>query len=180
MNQSNIIKPTIGRKVWFFIDHLSQRRDAVESVHVSDSDPSKPMDASVADVHDAKPESEYDFVTISFADHDGFMHRHTAPFRQPGQERPNAREWCEWMPYQIGQAAKEAVVRPHQQRVVAEKAELDDKRGKLFTFMNSKNFFSLCDEAERNRMDAQANAMARYSEALESRIAAFTQVGSTA
>ena len=69
---------------------------------------------------------------------------------------------------------------PHQQRVVAEKAELDDKRGKLFTFVNSKNFFSLCDEAERNRMADQANAMARYSEALESRIAAFTQVGSTA
>ena len=68
---------------------------------------------------------------------------------------------------------------PHQQRVVAERAQLDDKREKLHAFMNGNSFFAVCDESERMRMHAQANAMARYSEALESRIAAFTQVGAT-
>ena len=66
-----------------------------------------------------------------------------------------------------------AHLQPHQQRVVAEKAELGSKREKLWSFMNGENFFALCDEAERDRLITQAEAMARYSEVLESRIAAF-------
>ena len=66
-------------------------------------------------------------------------------------------------------------LQPHQQRVVDEKADLDDKREKLWVFMQSKNFMVLCDQAERDRLFKQAYAMARYCEALDSRIAAFNQ-----
>lgn len=62
---------------------------------------------------------------------------------------------------------------PHMQRVVAEKAALDSDREKLWIFMNGKSFMAFCDEAERDRLHEQANVMARYSDALESRIVAF-------
>ena len=62
---------------------------------------------------------------------------------------------------------------PHQQRVVAEKAELDDKRVKLDTFMNGEKFHVVCNEDERIRMIDQYNAMTTYSKVLGERIAAF-------
>lgn len=62
---------------------------------------------------------------------------------------------------------------PHQQRVVAEKAELDDNRMKLNTFMDGEKFHVVCDEAERIRMIDQYNAMTTYSKVLGERIAAF-------
>jgi len=61
---------------------------------------------------------------------------------------------------------------PHQQRVVAEKVELDDRLTKLKAFLETDRFKSL-DPAEQDRMHAQANAMARYFGVLAARIAAF-------
>jgi hypothetical protein len=61
---------------------------------------------------------------------------------------------------------------PHQQRVVDEKAELDERLRKLMTFTVTPTFAAL-DEAERNRLAQQAATMAMYSDILADRIAAF-------
>ena len=61
---------------------------------------------------------------------------------------------------------------PHQQRVVAEKAELDDKRAKLNGFFESAIFAGLPKE-EQSRLWRQSEVMEDYSEVLGKRIAAF-------
>lgn len=59
------------------------------------------------------------------------------------------------------------------QRVRDEKAELDERLGKLRQFIASDRFVSLA-EAEQGRMKAQANIMDEYSTILGDRIAAFS------
>lgn len=61
---------------------------------------------------------------------------------------------------------------PHQQRVVNEKNELDDKRGKLSSFFNTDLFRGL-DQAEKDRLRTQHSVMGVYSEILHQRICAF-------
>lgn len=61
---------------------------------------------------------------------------------------------------------------PHQQRVVAEKAQLDDKLSKLRAFM-AREIFKTLPELEQERLSIQANAMEVYSFVLGERIAAF-------
>lgn len=62
---------------------------------------------------------------------------------------------------------------PHQQRVVAEKADLDEKLTKLRDFITeSKTFFDLPDE-EQDRLERQRDCMMEYSQILGERIAAF-------
>lgn len=60
----------------------------------------------------------------------------------------------------------------HQQRVVAEKAQLDDKLGKLDAFYLTKVFSGLPPE-ERIRLSNQGGAMRVYSQILGARIDAF-------
>lgn len=63
---------------------------------------------------------------------------------------------------------------PHQQRVVDEKRELDEKLQKLTAFISSEKFVSIVqDEAERERLVCQEEAMADYSAILAERIEAF-------
>lgn len=61
---------------------------------------------------------------------------------------------------------------PHQQRVLAEKAELDGRAGKLAAFFDSQ-IFSRLDCAERDRLRKQHELMSGYSAVLGERIAAF-------
>lgn len=61
---------------------------------------------------------------------------------------------------------------PHQQRVVAEKAQLDDKLEKLRKFFDSKLFDSL-PTIEKVRLRNQLDAMDSYSYTLGERIADF-------
>lgn len=61
---------------------------------------------------------------------------------------------------------------PHQQRVLAEKAELDTRREKLMAFFSTPIFHGL-PESEQIRMEGQAVAMRNYSEILAECIAAF-------
>ncbi|SDC66662.1 hypothetical protein SAMN05428966_10271 [Massilia sp. PDC64] len=63
-------------------------------------------------------------------------------------------------------------MQPHQQRVVDEKAELDDKRSKLLNFTGTTVFTGL-DAEERRRLLNQLDAMDVYSDILGERIAAF-------
>jgi len=62
---------------------------------------------------------------------------------------------------------------PHQQRVVAEKAELDEKLNKLEAFFESPIYNKL-DCSERKRLQLQASFMRAYSDVLGERIAAFS------
>lgn len=61
---------------------------------------------------------------------------------------------------------------PHQQRVVDEKQELDEKREKLGAFKNTDLFASLPWQ-EQERLNTQAHVMTMYSAVLGARIAAF-------
>lgn len=63
-------------------------------------------------------------------------------------------------------------LQPHQQRVVEERAELEDKLGKLQAFITGERFAAVPD-AEQGRLVLQHNIMNAYSLVLEMRIAAF-------
>lgn len=60
----------------------------------------------------------------------------------------------------------------HQERVVAEKAELDEKHTKLVDFFQSDTFKSLPVD-EQARLSRQSKVMGEYSNILSERIAAF-------
>lgn len=64
-------------------------------------------------------------------------------------------------------------MQPFQQRVVDEKAELDEKLVKLIAFFDMDLFASLPSD-EQDRMKRQASAMTDYSVVLGERINAFT------
>lgn len=61
----------------------------------------------------------------------------------------------------------------HQQRVVAEKAQLDVKAKALSGFIGENPLFEKLDPAEQERLKEQNDIMWRYSEILGARIAAF-------
>lgn len=65
-----------------------------------------------------------------------------------------------------------STMQPHQQRVVDEKADLDDKRTKLRSFTGTA-VFSTLDADEQRRMLNQLDAMNVYSDILGRRIVAF-------
>lgn len=64
-------------------------------------------------------------------------------------------------------------MQPHQQRVVDEKAELDEKAKRLSDFISNSDIFPTLDEAEQERLKEQSDVMRQYSEILGARIAAF-------
>lgn len=61
---------------------------------------------------------------------------------------------------------------PFQERVVTEKAELDDKLSRLKPFVTGEKFKSL-PNAEQERMIRQLHLMEEYSQVLGQRIEAF-------
>ena len=63
-------------------------------------------------------------------------------------------------------------LQPHQQRVVEELAELEDKLGKLQAFITGERFASVPD-AEQWRLVLQHHIMTALALVLEQRIAAF-------
>lgn len=64
-------------------------------------------------------------------------------------------------------------MKPHQERVVTEKDDLDEKRGKLTIFIGG-DIYRTLDQAERSRLNRQLEAMTLYSGILGERITAFT------
>ena len=61
----------------------------------------------------------------------------------------------------------------HQQRVVDEKTELDEKLEKLNSFITSSPIFGELPTAEKNRLERQKVYMLLYSHVLQERIEAF-------
>ena len=64
-------------------------------------------------------------------------------------------------------------MQPHQQRVVVEKNELDDKLTKLSQFIDGSSTFKSLSVQERERLMQQRDVMGSYSKILGDRIAAF-------
>jgi hypothetical protein len=64
-------------------------------------------------------------------------------------------------------------MQPHQQRVVDEKKELDEKLDKLKTFIGTSRVFEGLPADERFQLGRQFDVMAEYSAILSQRIAAF-------
>lgn len=62
---------------------------------------------------------------------------------------------------------------PHQERVVNEKKELDEKLDKLKAFIDTSPTFKGLHEDERGRLNRQFDVMAEYSSILSQRIEAF-------
>jgi hypothetical protein len=63
-------------------------------------------------------------------------------------------------------------MKPHQERVVTERNELDEKRDKLITFIGG-DIYRTLDKVEQSRLNRQLEAMTLYSNILGERIAAF-------
>jgi hypothetical protein len=67
---------------------------------------------------------------------------------------------------------KGETMQPHQERVVTEKAEVDERLAKLHAFIKTETFAGL-DAAEQKRLQRQAGIMTDYSLVLGERIKAF-------
>ena len=65
-------------------------------------------------------------------------------------------------------------LKPHEQRVVAEKAELDERLEKLANFISSSDVFRALPGTEQGLLIAQACAMVQYQTLLAARIDNFT------
>jgi hypothetical protein len=72
------------------------------------------------------------------------------------------------------QPMREITMLPHQQRVIDEKTELDERLGKLTAFFDT-DLFPNFPQAEQDRMRRQAKHMKCYSDILGERIEAFPQ-----
>jgi hypothetical protein len=89
------------------------------------------------------------------------------------QVHPNRKFDSLGFAYHPGCELKEKItMQPHQERVVAEMKELDEKIVKLDTFRHSPIYDTLPD-AERDRLTRQYAHMKDYSNVLAERIAAF-------
>lgn len=84
-----MIKPTIGRIVWYY----SKR-------HLPDWQPNAAIVAYI------NPD---DTVNLAVFDSEGFQRSETDVFLFQGEGNRPDNNFCEWMPYQIGQAKKEEV-----------------------------------------------------------------------
>ena len=91
------ILPTVGRVVWFTPSRLT---GDYGFTHI---DSRKPLAAIVTHIfHDA-------LVNLTVFDSNGVSHSRTrVPLVHAGEPKPEHGYFCEWMPYQIGQAAKAA------------------------------------------------------------------------
>ncbi|CAN7538614.1 DUF2829 domain-containing protein [Variovorax sp. LjRoot130] len=94
MSENKVIIPTIGRRVWFTPDPRTALSGFV--CH----NPAAPMDAGIVYVWGDR------CVNLDVTDHAGNHHAFTSVELWQGDcDRPNG-AYCEWMPFQKGQAAK--------------------------------------------------------------------------
>lgn len=92
--ERKVIAPTVGRVVWFRHNGVCR--------HMNILDPEQPMKADVVFVH---PDGK---VNLTVFDHRSNQHDiQNLTLVQEGDDKPADEPYCEWMPYQIGQAKKE-------------------------------------------------------------------------
>jgi hypothetical protein len=93
-----MIKPTIGRKVWFWFNPQDQHGSPTP-LRIVRYDPKQALDATVVFVHNDR------LVNLDVVDHTGEHWPLLAvPLVQKGDQAPVDHGYCEWMPYQQGQA----------------------------------------------------------------------------
>lgn len=95
-----MIKPTIGRKVWFRPNGCGSLNGAT----LNNFDKDQPMDATIVCVHGDR------MVNLLVVDHGGAPHmQRSVALRQPDEIAPPG-FYCEWVPFQAGQAKAADVV----------------------------------------------------------------------
>jgi hypothetical protein len=101
---SPLIKPTIGRKVWF---HPNGMKESAAGKPVDVFVKEQPLDATVVCVWGDR------LVNLGVIDHGGAVHSiRSCPFRHPNDPVPGG-YYCEWMPFQTGQAKAQAIAQQH-------------------------------------------------------------------
>lgn len=96
-----IIKPTVGRKVWFRQNHPKDSPLVIDNKVVQQFT-QEPMDATVLCTWSDR------CVNLLVVDHAGVTHAvRSVTMRQEGDPEPTS-HYCDWMPYQTGQAKKYA------------------------------------------------------------------------
>lgn len=155
-----MIKPTIGRVIWFY---------------PTADDRFEPWPALINKVHGDR------CVNVAGFNDDGTpFSRNSCQLVQDGDPKPVGAH-ASWMPYQVGQAKKEepkdgqtaSAQPPYQQRVIAEKADLDIKISALAAFIENIKLFQNLDREEQACMHRQIAAMLEYSKVLGERITAW-------
>lgn len=88
---TNLIKPTVGRVVWYWPSLATLTVRCMFS-----NDPTQPMAAHIAYVwHDR-------MVNLVAYDHEGNVHAlPSVSLIQPGEDVPEGRDFCQWMPHQV-------------------------------------------------------------------------------
>lgn len=98
-----MIKPTVGRKVWYrpnLEDRIGYGGMAVYCHDVEELD-GQPLDATIVFVRSDA------LVNLTILDHNGVQHQRTSvPLRQDDMVFSEDIAYAEWMPYQVGQAKK--------------------------------------------------------------------------
>lgn len=96
---------------------------------------------------------------------------------QPGYAVKYADGYVSWSPKDVFEAAYIPIghvdhLPAHQQRVIGEKAQLEERVSKLADFLDGDVFRSL-DAAEQERLTVQLGAMREYAQILGERVSAF-------
>lgn len=96
-----VIVPTVGRKIYFYPDAGGIADKTITRID------EQPIDATVVYVHPKAEADPHHLVNLRLTDHTGFMHFcGKVPLVQDGSIVKGA--CAQWMPYQVGQAAKNA------------------------------------------------------------------------
>jgi hypothetical protein len=94
-----VIKPTIGRRVWYWPSESERTADLHAGNYIAQADVSQPCDAGIAYVW-----SDF-MVNLTVADQNGNMRSRTSVrLLQPGESAPVGSAYAEWMPYQQAKA----------------------------------------------------------------------------
>ena len=182
MDKEVVIQPTVGRQVWLWLDQQHKKHGqpfAATVVYVNSV-----RDINVCALDGSGQPAAYIGITLV----------------QPGDKLPLTGAFCEWMPYQIGQAAQagsaEGVVtgqdvdadeqvgegvgihtdtddvelEPYQKRVVMELAELAERIISLDAFIKGDIFENL-PPIERMLLTKQLAVQVDLAFLLESRLA---------
>ncbi len=98
-----MIKPTVGRKVWYrpnIEDRIGYGGMAVYFHDVEEFD-GQPLDATIVFVRNDR------LVNLTIMDHNGAQHQRTSVvLKQDDDVMDEDAAYAEWMPYQVGQAKK--------------------------------------------------------------------------
>jgi hypothetical protein len=98
-----VIKPTVGRKVWFRPGPDGAKRGIEQNDRHLPREDRQPIDATVIYVHTDR------IIDVYAIDHKGspFVKR-SVQLLQADDPAPEDKDYVQWMPYQQGQAKKEA------------------------------------------------------------------------